>query len=134
MKIGFTCGAFDLFHAGHVLMLSEAKEKCDWLIVGLHTDPSIDRPETKRKPVQSTLERHIQLKGCRFVDEIIPYDTEHDLLNILLTHKINYRFIGGDYYGKSFTGDDLKHFDIVYTSRYHDYSSSELIERVKNGK
>ena len=82
MKIGFTCGAFDLFHPGHVLMLAEAKEKCDWLIVGLHTNPNVERPDTKGKPIQSMYERWVQLRGCRFVDEIIPYDTEHDLLNI----------------------------------------------------
>lgn len=131
MKVGFTCGAFDLFHPGHVLMLAEAKEKCDWLIVGLHSDPSVERPDTKGKPIQSMYERWVQLRGCRFVDEIIPYDTEHDLINILLTTKINYRFVGGDYHGRAFTGDDLKNYDVIYTSRYHDYSTTELRERIR---
>lgn len=134
MKVGFTCGAFDLFHAGHVLMLAEAKEHCDWLIVGLHTNPSTDRPDTKTKPVQSMYERWVQLRGCRFVDEIIPYDTEEDLMNLLLSTKINYRFLGGDYHNKDFTGSDLKHYEVIYTSRYHNYSTTELKERIRGNK
>ena len=126
-KVGFTCGAFDLFHAGHVLALSESKQFCDYLIVGLHTNPTLDRKE-KNLPIQSTFERYVQLTGCKFVDEIVPYDTELDLLNLLRSYKIDVRFIGADYIEKEFTG---KHLDIpvVYTSRSHDYSTTELRNR-----
>lgn len=127
MKVGFTCGAFDLCHAGHVLALAEAKQHCDYLIVGLHTDPTIDRKE-KNRPIQTTFERYVQLKGCAFVDEIVPYDTEHDLLNLLKSHKIDVRFVGGDYIGKDFTGKELD-IPVVYTTRTHDYSTTELRKR-----
>lgn len=126
--VGFTCGAFDLLHAGHVLMLTEAKNQCDWLIVGLHTDPTIDRPQ-KNKPVQSILERYIQLKALSVVDEVIPYDTEKDLLVILSNYNINVRIIGEDYIGKDFTGKDLP-IPIYFNKRKHDYSTTDLRKRV----
>lgn len=131
MKIGFTCGAFDLMHPGHILLFQYAKQRCDRLIVGLHTDPTIDRPIEKRKPTQTTLERYIQLKGCAYIDEIVPYDTERDLLNYLLLGHVNVRFIGEDYRSRSFTGDDLD-IEIIYTPRRHDYSSTFFVEKIYN--
>lgn len=133
MVIGFTAGAFDLLHAGHVNFLSDCKQRCDILFVGLHTDPSIDRPK-KNRPVQSTYERYIQLKGLSSVSHIIPYDTERDLINILACEKINIRFLGSDYIdNKEYTGyklcEDLN-IKIEYIHRFHNYSSSELRERV----
>ena len=104
--IGFTCGAFDLFHAGHNIMLRECKAKCDFLIVGLHTDPTIDRPN-KNKPIQTIYERYVQLKNCKWVDDVIPYDTEEDLKNLLATVPINTRFLGEDYLGANVTGFDI---------------------------
>lgn len=130
MKIGFTCSAFDLLHAGHVSMLEEAKNQCGYLVVGLHTDPTIDRPE-KNRPVQSTLERYLQLKACKYVDEIIPYDTEHDLLNLLKVLKPDVRILGAEYKEKMFTGRELD-IPLYFNSRDHDYSSSGLRERIKH--
>ena len=130
-KIGFTCGTFDLCHAGHMLMFEEVKNQCDHLIVGLQNDPSIDRPE-KNKPVQSLVERYIQLEGCKYVDQIIPYTTEEDLLNILQCYDWDVRIIGEDYYGKRFTGDDLG-IETYYNSRRHGFSTSELRKRIENG-
>ena len=130
MKIGITCSCFDLFHAGHVLMLEEAKQHCDYLIVALQTDPTLDRPE-KNKPVQSVYERYAQLKGCRYVDDIIPYSTEEDLLNLLTTVHYDVRIVGEEYRHKSFTG---KHLDkeFYYNKRPHTYSSSELRKRIES--
>lgn len=138
MKIGFTAGAFDLLHAGHILMLAEARSKCDRLVVGLHTDPTIDRPQ-KNKPIQSTFERYLQLKALSVVDDIVPYDTEEDLLNLLANTQIDIRFLGDDYLDSStrkmlnYTG---KHLDIPvhFCARKHNYSSSELRQRIKNEK
>lgn len=127
-KIGFTCSAFDLFHAGHVLMLKEAKELCDYLIVGLQVDPSIDRIE-KNRPVQTVFERFTQLSACKYVDEIIPYSTEEDLLNLLQSIKIDVRILGEEYKDKSYTGKGLD-IPVFYNSRRHNISSSELRERV----
>tara|TARA_B100000953_G_scaffold221080_1_gene182977 strand:- start:2574 stop:2978 length:405 start_codon:yes stop_codon:yes gene_type:complete len=127
-KIGFTCGAFDLLHAGHVVMLKEARENCEHLIVGLQTDPSIDRQE-KNQPVQSVYERFTQLSAIKYVDEVIPYDTERSLIDLLESTPINVRFIGEDYIDKSFTGDDLP-IKIYYTNRKHSFSSSGLRQRV----
>lgn len=127
---GFTASAFDLLHSGHIAMLEEAKNQCDYLVVGLHTDPTIDRP-TKNKPIQTTYERYIQLKGCKFVDEIIPYDTEEDLVNLLQVVQPDARFIGEDYKGKSFTGMELP-IKIIYTTRRHNFSTSALRQRVKS--
>jgi glycerol-3-phosphate cytidylyltransferase len=129
MKTGFTCSTFDLFHAGHVLMLKEAKQHCDWLIVGLQTDPTIDRPDTKNKPIQSVYERQVQLQGCRYVDEIIVYETEKDLKDMLLSLPINIRIIGDEYMGKQFTGHDLE-IEMYYNSRKHSFSTTELRHRV----
>ena len=122
MTIGFTCGAFDLLHAGHVVMLKEARKNCDRLVVGLQTDPSIDRQE-KNQPVQSVYERYVQLSGVKYVDEIIPYDTEQSLIDLLQSQEIDVRFIGEDYRERSFTGDDLP-IEVFYTSRRHSFSSS----------
>lgn len=127
-KIGFTCGAFDLLHAGHIVMLKEAKENCDYLIVGLQTDPSIDRQE-KNQPVQSVFERYIQLRGVKYVDEIIPYDTEQSLLDLLEATQIHLRFVGEDYIDREFTGKGLH--EIWYTSRQHSFSSTNLRNKVK---
>ena len=130
MKIGFTCGAFDLCHAGHMLMFKECKNYCDYLIVGLHTDPTLDRPE-KNKPVQTLDERRIQLEAIKYIDKIITYDTEKDLYEILSKnpHGINVRIIGADWMGKPFTGHDLP-LETVFNSRSHSYSSSDLRKRV----
>lgn len=134
MKIGFTCGAFDLFHAGHNIFLRDAKKYCDHLIVGLHTDPTIDR-QHKNKPIQTIYERYVQLKNCSWVDDIIPYDTEDDLVNVLATNNIDVRFLGADYVDKPFTGDKLcqtLNIEIIYLNRYHTFSSSELRNRIAN--
>ena len=130
MKTGFTCGAFDLLHAGHIMMLEEAKTFCDYLIVGLHTDPSIDRPE-KNKPIQSLNERLIQLRAVKYIDLILIYDTEDDLLNLLKALRPDVRIIGYDYIDKNFTGDDLG-IELKFNSRNHGFSSSELRNRIKN--
>ena len=132
MKIGFTCGAFDLLHAGHVVMLQEAKNNCDFLIVGLQTDPTLDRSD-KNKPVQSIYERYIQLSGIEAVDEVIPYDREASLMDILTTKPIDIRFIGEEYKDKQFTGQHLD-IEIYYTSRSHTFSSTDLRKRVKAAK
>ena len=130
MTIGITASTFDLLHAGHVLMLKEAKEVCDYLICALHVDPSLERP-TKNRPVQTLYERFIQLEAVKYVDKIIPYQTEDELMNILLTNNINVRIIGEDYAGKPFTGDELKDIKIYYNNRKHTYSSTELRKRIK---
>lgn len=131
-RIGFTASSFDLLHAGHILMLQEAKSVCEYLIVGLQTDPSIDRPN-KRKPVQSLVERQIQLNAVEYVDEIVVYETEEDLLNLLKTIKIDVRIIGEDYLGKDFTGKEYcetHDIEIYYNSRNHNYSTTELLDRI----
>jgi glycerol-3-phosphate cytidylyltransferase len=130
--IGFTCSTFDLLHAGHILMLAEAKSVCDYLIVALQTDPSIDRPDTKNKPVQSVVERYVQLSAVKFVDQIIVYQTEKDLDDMLMFLPITVRFIGEEYEGKEFTGKDIcedRGIKIWYNSRKHRFSSSELRQR-----
>ena len=130
--VGFTCSTFDLLHAGHILMLAEAKQVCDYLIVALQTDPTIDRPDTKNKPVQSIVERYVQLSAVKFVDEIIVYQTEKDLEDLLMFLPINIRFIGEEYEGKDFTGKhicDERNIKIWYNSRKHRFSSSELRQR-----
>jgi glycerol-3-phosphate cytidylyltransferase len=129
MKTGFTCSCFDLFHAGHIMMLKEAKAKCDYLIVGLQTDPTIDRPE-KNKPIQSVVERFIQLESCKYVDEVVVYATEKDLLDILYTYPINIRVVGEEYKDRDFTGKDLEHIEMYYNSRKHSFSTTELRQRV----
>ena len=127
MKIGFTCSCFDLLHAGHIAMLAEAKSVCDYLVVGLQTDPSLDG--RKPKPVQSVYERYLQLSGCKYVDKIIPYDTESDLIDLLNTQKIDIRIVGEDYDFKEFTGKGWH--PIHYNSRGHGWSSSYLKQRVR---
>lgn len=128
-KVGFTCSCFDLFHAGHIMMLKEAKSVCDYLIVGLQTDPTIDRPE-KNKPVQSVVERFIQLEACKYVDEVVVYATEKDLLDILYSYPINVRIVGEEYREKDFTGKDLEHIEMYYNARKHSFSTTELRGRV----
>jgi len=130
--IGFTCSTFDLLHAGHILMLAEAKQVCDYLIVALQTDPTIDRPNIKNKPVQSVVERYVQLSAVKFVDDIIVYQTERDLEDMLMFLPITMRFIGEEYQGKDFTGKEIcedRGIKIWYNSRKHRFSSSELRQR-----
>ena len=136
MKVGITFSTFDLFHAGHLKMIEEAKLQCDYLIVGLQLDPSIERKE-KNKPVQSIIERYIQLKGSKHIDEIIPYVTEEDLMDILTSFKIDVRVIGEEYKEKSFTGKDYceeKGIKLYYNKREHRFSSSALRNQVKSAK
>lgn len=127
MKVGFTCSCFDLFHAGHVMMLKEAKTQCDYLIVGLQTDPTIDRPH-KNKPIQSILERYIQVEACKYIDQVIPYATEKDLLDLLTSYHIDVRIIGEEYKNRQFTGHDLP-MSVYFNSRQHTFSSTELRSR-----
>jgi glycerol-3-phosphate cytidylyltransferase len=132
-RVGIVASCFDLFHAGHILMLMEAKDHCDRLIVALQSDPSVDRPE-KNKPVQSLSERYIQLEACKYVDQIVPYDTEADLYNLLAGYDWDVRFLGMDYIDRTdFTGHDLD-IPIHYCSRRHNYSSSGLRERILKAK
>ena len=129
MKRGITFGAFDLFHAGHILMLEEAKSVCDYLIVCIQSDPSLDRQE-KNSPVQSIVEREIQVSACKYVDEVMIYDTESDLLNILEETQWDVRILGEEYKDKYFTGRDETFDRCYFNKRPHDFSSSELRERV----
>ena len=131
-KIGFTCSTFDLLHAGHVTMLEEAKRHCDFLIVGLQNDPTLDRPE-KNAPIQSIVERQIQLAAVKYVDEIVIYNTEQDLIDLLLTLPIDVRILGDEYKTKEFTGKDIakqRGSKIIYNGRDHSFSSSSLRKRV----
>lgn len=129
MKIGFTCSTFDLFHAGHIMMLKEAKAQCDYLIVGLQTDPTIDRPQTKNKPIQSIFERFVQLQACKFVDEVVVYATEKDLRDILLSYPIDVRILGAEYKDKEFTGYNID-MEYYFNNRKHSFSTTELRQRV----
>ena len=134
MRVGFTASTFDLLHAGHVMMLREAKTVCDYLIVGLQTDPTIDRQE-KNKPVQTLLERYIQLNAIEYVDEIVPYQTEQDLEDILNMFPINVRILGEEYKNGKFTGRATctkRGIELYYNKRDHRFSSSDLRERVSN--
>lgn len=128
MITGFTASTFDLLHAGHVAMLSEAKGVCDHLIVGLHVDPSLER-EYKNSPIQTLVERYAQLRAVSSVDEIIPYQSENDLMDILTMYPIDIRIIGEEYRDKDFTGKNLE-MQIHYNKRRHGFSSSLLRERV----
>ena len=130
-KIGFTCSCFDLLHAGHILMLKDAKKQCDYLIVGLQTDPTVDRPKKKNKPIQSLEERRIQLEAVKYIDEIIIYNSENDLYKLLKKINPNVRILGTDYKNKKFTGDDLN-LKIYYHKRNHDFSSSNIRKKIKN--
>lgn len=132
MIVGITASSFDLFHAGHVKMLEEAKQSCDWLIVALQTDPTLDRPE-KNKPVQSIVERYIQLEGCKWVDQIVPYATEKDLEDILSSFNIHVRILGEEYRHKPFTGRQIceqRGIKLIFNKRDHGFSSSELRQRI----
>jgi glycerol-3-phosphate cytidylyltransferase len=132
-KIGITFSTFDMLHAGHIAMLSEAKNHCDYLIAGLQTDPTIDRPESKNPPVQSIVERQIQLAACRYVDEVVVYQTEQDLIDLLLILPLDVRVLGVEYEEVNFTGRmecELRNIDLVFNSRDHSFSSSSLRKRV----
>lgn len=132
MVVGFTCSTFDLLHAGHIAMLREAKEQCDYLICGLQVDPSLDRKE-KNKPVQTLVERYTQLSGVKYVDEIIPYQTEKDLEDILQMVNIDVRIIGEEYKDSTFTGRATcasRGIEIYFNKRDHRFSTSDLRKRV----
>lgn len=132
-KIGITFSTFDMLHAGHVAMLSEAKNHCDYLIAGLQTDPTLDRPDTKNHPIQSIVERQIQLSACRYVDEVVVYQTEQDLVDLLLILPLDVRILGVEYEDKEFTGRYEGHdrgILHVFNSRDHSFSSSSLRKRV----
>ena len=134
MKTGFTCSTFDLLHAGHIQMLRDAKEQCDYLICGLQIDPSIDRPE-KNAPVQTIVERYTQLSAVKYVDEIIPYQTESDLEDILNMLHINVRILGEEYKDGKFTGRAIcssRGIELHFHKREHRFSSSDLRNRVKS--
>ena len=128
-NIGFTCSCFDLLHPGHVIMLEDAKNQCKQLIVGLQDDPTIDRPNTKNKPIQSLKERKKMLESIKYIDEIIMYKTEKDLYELLQKVKPDIRILGSDYKNKSFTGDDLN-IKIYYHNRNHSYSSTNIRKRI----
>jgi glycerol-3-phosphate cytidylyltransferase len=130
MKKGITASTFDLLHAGHILMLKEAKSVCDYLIVALQVDPTIDRPE-KNKPIQSYYERWVQVSAVKYVDEIIPYATEEELRTILQNYDIDIRILGDEYMRKPFTGSDLE-MEYHFNKRTHGYSSTELRNRIKS--
>lgn len=133
-RIGITFSTFDLLHAGHIMMLAEAKRQCDYLIAGLQMDPTLDRPE-KNAPTQTVVERYIQLRGCEYVDEIVPYSTEQDLEDILRSFKLDVRVVGEEYQDKNFTGRkycEEKGIEIYYNSRDHRFSSSGLRQIVAN--
>lgn len=136
MIVGFTASTFDLLHAGHVQMLREAKDQCDYLICGLQIDPTVDRKE-KNFPIQTIVERYIQLKSIKYVNEIIPYTTEKDLVDILEMYTIHVRILGQEYKNISFTGKDIckdRNINIYFNKRDHRFSSSELRNRVKENK
>ena len=133
MKVGFNCSSCDLFHAGHVTMMKMEKEMCDYLKVALQVDPTIDRPGIKNKPVQSIYERYVQLQGCKYVDEILVYETEADLLNLIQTQTIDIRFLSEEYKDKDFTGKQYcidNGIELFFHLRRHQYSSTELRNRV----
>ena len=132
-KIGIVFSTFDMLHAGHIAMLSEAKNHCDYLICGLQTDPTIDRPDTKNHPVQSIVERQIQLAACRYVDEVVVYQTEQDLVDLLLILPVDVRILGVEYQDKNFSGEQECHrreIELVFNGRDHSFSSSSLRKRV----
>jgi len=132
-KVGFTCSTFDLLHAGHITMLKEARNQCDYLICGLQTDPTIDRPNSKNKPIQSLVERWIQLEAVKYVDKIVVYQTERDLEDLLLTLDLDVRIVGEEYRNAKFTGQDIckqRGIEIYYNKREHSFSTTELRERI----
>lgn len=129
VKIGFTCSTFDLFHAGHIVMLQESKSLCDYLVCGLLTDPTIDRPDTKKKPVQTAFERYVQLSSCRYVDEVIPFSTEQEIIDMVLSIQPDIRIVGEEYRDRDHTGKGL--CPVHYNKRRHSFSSTSLRERVQ---
>jgi glycerol-3-phosphate cytidylyltransferase len=132
-RIGITFSQFDLLHSGHIAMLAEAKNHCDYLIAGLQTDASIDRPDSKNPPIQSVVERQIQLAACRYVDEVVVYTTEQDLCDLLLILPVNVRILGDEYRFKEFTGKaecNMRGIDLIFNERSHSFSSSSLRKRV----
>jgi glycerol-3-phosphate cytidylyltransferase len=136
-KIGITFSTFDMLHAGHIAMLSEAKNHCDYLIAGLQTDPTIDRPDTKNKPIQSIVERQIQLSACRYVDEVVTYQTEQDLIDLLLILPLDVRVLGVEYEHEDFTGKAecfMRDIELVFNGRDHSFSSSSLRKRVAHAE
>jgi glycerol-3-phosphate cytidylyltransferase len=136
-KIGVTFSTFDMLHAGHIAMLSEAKNHCDYLIAGLQTDPTIDRPDTKNKPIQSIVERQIQLAACRYVDEVVVYQTEQDLIDLLLILPLDVRVLGVEYEHEDFTGKAecfMRNIELVFNGRDHSFSSSSLRKRVAHAE
>ena len=136
-KIGITFSTFDMLHAGHIAMLSEAKNHCDYLICGLQTDPTIDRADTKNKPIQSIVERQIQLAACRYVDEVVTYQTEQDLIDLLLILPLDVRILGIEYEHSEFTGKQecfMRDIELVFNGRDHSFSSSSLRKRVAHAE
>ncbi len=136
-RIGITFSTFDMLHAGHIAMLSEAKNHCDYLICGLQTDPTIDRPDTKNAPVQSIVERQIQLAACRYVDEVVVYQTEQDLVDLLLILPVDVRILGVEYEHKDFTGKpecQFRGIELIFNGRDHSFSSSSLRKRVAHAE
>ena len=134
-KIGFNCSAFDLFNAGHATMLKMEKELCDYLIIALQVDPTVDRPGLKNKPVESIYERFVKLQSIKYVDEILVYGNEQDLLNLIKTQKIHIRFLSDEYINREFTGKQYcldNGIELHYHKREHDYSSTDLRERTFN--
>jgi glycerol-3-phosphate cytidylyltransferase len=132
-KIGITFSTFDMLHAGHIAMLAEARNHCDYLICGLQTDPTLDRPDTKNRPVQSIVERQIQLAACRYVDEVVVYQTEQDLVDLLLILPLDVRVLGVEYEHKDFSGKsecNQRSIEIIFNGRDHSFSSSSLRKRV----
>ena len=136
-KIGITFSTFDMLHAGHIAMLSEAKNHCDYLICGLQTDPTIDRPDTKNRPIQSIVERQIQLAACRYVDEVVVYQTEQDLRDLLLILPVDVRVLGVEYQHLNFSGMEecgMRGIELVFNGRDHSFSSSSLRKRVAHAE
>lgn len=136
MKVGITFSTFDLLHAGHIAMLREAKSQCDYLIIGLQSDPTIDRPDTKNKPIQTMFERYLQIKSVEYVDEVIPYQTEKDVIDILQTLPIDVRILGKEYKEKDFTGKDVcnqRGIELYFNTRDHRFSTTDLRKRVTDG-
>ena len=136
-KIGITFSTFDMLHAGHIAMLSEAKNHCDYLICGLQTDPTIDRLETKNRPIQSIVERQIQLAACRYVDEVVVYQTEQDLRDLLLILPVDVRVLGVEYQHLNFSGYEecgMRGIELVFNGRDHSFSSSSLRKRVAHAE
>lgn len=136
-RIGITFSTFDMLHAGHIAMLAEAKNHCDYLIAGLQTDPTIDRPMEKNRPVQSIVERQIQLAACRYVDEVVVYQTEQDLVDLLLILPLDVRILGVEYQDRDFTGHEEcihRGIELIYNGRDHSFSSSSLRKRVAHAE